>query len=368
MAEEKQNTLDLDFYLSRYVVPVLEWKWVLIILTVGFFCISFVVSLFIKPEFTSMATILVEEPRSNISVNVSKDVAPRKAEGAYVVAETEKIMSDSFAEEVLNIMPVELKADLEIPLSIGPQLVEGIKELIKNIFGKSAVDLFKKMLGRESTPATEYLRKRALLTEARQRVSVTSNAGRATIWITGRTLKKELAPVLVKSYIDVWTAVNLEESKKGIRAEREFSQAQREEANQKFLEAERDLIEFKKKYEIPTAVKIAPDITIQLEMQRLQSRIEAAKDRFDLMDRVFLETRRKEEGIVGNIKILNPPAIPLNPSKSSGNKIILFGTLIGPMLGLLLILGVDYLRGSIRHESEITSAVNIPIIGTIPKV
>jgi hypothetical protein len=53
------------------------------------------------------------------------------------------------------------------------------------------------------------------LQELEKRVGIRVNSNIAMIWITGATLEKNLAPILVKSYLDVLLAMNLEENKEG---------------------------------------------------------------------------------------------------------------------------------------------------------
>jgi uncharacterized protein involved in exopolysaccharide biosynthesis len=77
---------------------------------------------------------------------------------------------------------------------------------------------------------------------------------------------------------------------------------------------------------------------------------------------------RKEKAVVNNIKVINPPQSPLQPSKNMRIPIILLGLLLGAAAGIAPILAWDYYRGNIRHKNDIYSAVNIPIIGKLPTI
>jgi len=46
------------------------------------------------------------------------------------------------------------------------------------------------------------------------------------------------------------------------------------------------------------------------------------------------------------------------------NLIILFGL----ALGIAIVLGLDFIKTPLRHEKDIQSAVQIPIIGTLPQI
>lgn len=362
-----QRQFDLERYINKYGLPVLEnWKVALTCGLIGLF-FSVALTLFIKPEYVSQATILVEEPRSAVRTDVNKRLVPTVAEGSYVLAENEKLKSDTFTAEVLKILPAELKKDLQHPMDFASQIKEGLKGLVQFFIGENGLKKIKKFFGR-ATESDDFILERSLLAELDERVSISSKSNRAMLWITARTFNQDLAPVLVKTYIDVWTALNLNENKQGIKAEKEFAEEQKRESYLKFKEAENALISFKTRYEIPTELKIAPDIKIQMEMEQLQANLKIAKERFDTMDKLFLEISQKESGIVNNIRILNPPKIPLKPSQRISSKLVVMGGLGGLMLGVFFTLSLDYLKGTIRDESDISEIIKLPIIGRIPKL
>ncbi|MBF0117562.1 MAG: hypothetical protein HQK79_01910 [Desulfobacterales bacterium] len=366
IVNEKQ--ISIDFYISKYFFPLFEKKNILISFAVITFSISFGVSLFINSEYESQATLIVEEPRSTITSNVDKEVGVKNAETNYVIAETEKLKGDTFAEEVLKLLPDELKEDLKINLKVSSQIIEGFKDIIKKILGEKAFKALKSFMGKKIDPQTEFMQNELLISEMKRRVNINSKASRAMVWISAVTLKKETAPILVKSYIDVWMAINIEENKKGIRNELEIAEKQRTDSNQQLLKAEDELIEFKKRYEIPADIKSIPDTSIQLEMERLQSKLNFAKDRFVFMDKIYLETRRKESGVIGNIRVINPPIIPMKPLINAGFTIVMTGCMIGIMFGIGIVLVLDFIKGTIRHENDIISTVNLQVIGQIPKI
>jgi len=112
MNERKENRqFDFSFYVSKYVIPVLERKWIVLLCLFLAILLVILISSFTRPEYISQATLLIEEPRSEISKIKQDSVAPRRAETSYVVAEEEKLRSSSFAAEVLKILPDKAKDD-----------------------------------------------------------------------------------------------------------------------------------------------------------------------------------------------------------------------------------------------------------------
>jgi capsular polysaccharide biosynthesis protein len=83
---------------------------------------------------------------------------------------------------------------------------------------------------------------------------------------------------------------------------------------------------------------------------------------------MYLETRMKEAGIIGNITLIGPPATTFAPARIAGKKIIIAGIIAGLVLGIGIALLLDFIKGPIRHESDITDVVRIPVMGHLPRV
>ena len=76
----------------------------------------------------------------------------------------------------------------------------------------------------------------------------------------------------------------------------------------------------------------------------------------------------EEAGIAENIKLLDSPTSPGDPSKTVKYEILLAGILGGLGVGIAIVLGLDFLKSPIRHEKDITTSVEVPIFGHIPKI
>lgn len=369
--ETKQLPLDISFLRQKYLIPLLEKKWMIISLFVSGLVISFVLSTFIKPEFYSIASLLVQEPRSKISSDTSKNpLVPRTADETYVLSEAESLRSTPFVKEVLRILPEKAKRDLDINLDPYEQIVNGLETKFKKMFGLKGQDvsrLSKEAGISERSPEKE----KARIASLQGRVIIKSKSKNAMIWITARSVDPTVAPIIVKSYISVWMAKNLEENKRAIREEKKFAMDQRDTARQHFKEAAKALMDFKAYYEIPpyvTPEEGLGDMELQSEFERLQSELKGAKERFEYLDRICLKLQMEESGIAETIKVLDAPTSPGLPSKTKKEEILLMGILGGLVIGIGIALGLDFIKSPIRHEKDITSAVDIPIVGEIPKI
>ena len=352
-ANNKQ--FEISLYISKYLIPVLERKWIVLSIFLVCFLSSLVMTSLIRPEFITSATMLIEEPRSRIpsrSRYETGDVVPENAPQGYITNEVQKLQRGFFAAEVLNILPDEAKQDLNTRLGTGSQITERIM----------------KLFGKEPAPPSKLLNGNGLLAEMQGRLSVRNGFGTSIIKLSVRTVKKEAGPILINSYIDVWKGGNLEENRKEIRAKVKFAKEQKGKAYHELQKSEEEMIAFRRRYQMPADQQVARDIEVQLEMDRARANLELAQNRFNMMDQIYIETRMKEAGIVGNITLIGPPETTFAPARIAGKKIIIIGIIAGLVLGIGLALMLDYIKGPIRHESDIIDTVRIPIMGHIPRV
>ncbi len=355
--ETENKALDVTFFIAKYFVPLVERKWVVIVFFLIGAIISGVIYILVDPEYISQATVLVEEPRSQSSKIKGETVGTRSARGGYITAEAERLKSGSFALEVFRTLPDAAKDDFKSPLDLGSQ-----------ILGRSVEIEDELTVGEESEPSTYFLKEGELLIEMYKRIEIRTNAGAGLVYITARTIKRDNAPIIVNQYIDVWQAENLAKNQKVSRAESKFAEQQKNDAYRKFLKTQEEMINFKREYDIPVELNMARDMDLQSQIERLNSRLKMDKERFDYLDRIYLENRMKEAGIQGNIKIISRPALPGSPSRSAVTRLMGMITMGGLMRGIGIILILDYLKAPIRHENDITSVVRIPVLGNIPSI
>jgi len=370
--EDKQAALDISFLRAKYLTPVLERKWLVIYFFLTGTILSLVVSLFIKPEFYSIASLLVQEPRSKISGGTrTNPLDPRAANQTYVLSEAESLKSVPFVTEVLKILPERVKMDLDISLDPYDQVVTGLKNVVKKSLGLKRLRTSNEPEGPKPIPISSLEITKAQIAGLKDRVIIKSKSKNAMIWITARSLDQYVAPILVKSYISVWMAKNLEDNKRAISIEKKFALEQRNTAGKHLNEAAKKMMDFRNHYEIPSYLgpkEGLGDMELQSEFEQLQGQVSGATERFEYLDKVFLQMQMEEAGIAENIKVLDAPTSPGAPSKTKKQEILLMGILGGLGVGIGIVLGLDFLKSPIRHEKEITSAVDIPILGHIPKI
>jgi uncharacterized protein involved in exopolysaccharide biosynthesis len=365
MEEKKEITkkIDVSFYIAKFGIPLLENKWIIIIFFVVGLLITLLLSSFIKPQFISEAALQIEEPFNEAASIRQGTMSPKRASASYVLAVEEKLKSKSFAKEVLKILPDDVKKDLELPLDLRSQILAGLRNLAKTILGRN-----KKSDDKKESPGSTTDEDNRYLQELEKRVGIRVNSNIAMIWITGATLEKNLAPILVKSYLDVLLAMNLEQNKEGVQGKIQFSMEQRNSARQALDKAEQALVKFRNHYQIPADLRMTPDTEIQAQLDNLLGNYEMAKEHYDRLDRIYLEAKIREAGVLVNIRVLSTPMIPLRPSKSAKQKVALVGIMMSLAVGVAIILIFDFLKGPIRHENDINDAVHLPIYGSIPSL
>uniref|UniRef100_A0A7C4W0Q6 Polysaccharide chain length determinant N-terminal domain-containing protein n=1 Tax=Desulfatirhabdium butyrativorans TaxID=340467 RepID=A0A7C4W0Q6_9BACT len=370
MAETPQEQqIDLSFLYAKYIEPIIEKKMiVLICLTAGFLASMGLIGL-INPEYVSQATILLERPRSKITSTVNQeDVIPQKASPAYVSTEEAKLQSDSFIAEVVKILPASVRKDLETPLNLKDQVIGGLFRGVKMIIGEKRLETVKRLIGKGGAPTVQDRQLDMMIRELKERVSVYSRPHTSMIWIFARAVVPENAAMIVKAYLEVWMALNLEENKREISGEHVFAEEQKNEGLRKLQEAENELIEFKRTYQIPADVRVTGDVELQLELDRLQKRVDTFRERYETLEKIYMGIVMKEAGISGNIKVLSYPAPSTEPSKKTTQKILIGGVLGGLGLGIGLCLLIDYLAAPIRHTRDILASTKFPVIGRIPRI
>ncbi len=353
--QENAGPIDPQFFIAKYLAPILENKWIVILCTLIGLAVAIPLSMLIKPEYSSTSITLVETPRAKMISKVTEEIGAATGDKAHITAEVERMYSSTFRTEVLKVIPKDLQQDLEKPLGLVAQLKYKLKPFIKKLLKKDTT---------ESTDLTAITPKR--LDSLSKRIAIRGNTSKGTIQITGTTYNQTMATVLVQSYLDVWVALNMDANKSLIRHELDFTQDQLKDYHTQLKNAENELKLFKEKFEIPPALTSVTDMELQSQLDVLQNKLDSSKERYKRIDDIALELSRKEKAVVNNIKVINPPQPPLAPSKNMKIPIILVGLLLGAATGIVPVLGLDFFRGNIRHKKDIFSAIDVPIIGKLP--
>ncbi len=351
------EALDPQFFIAKYLSPILEHKWIVLFTTLIGLALAIPISLLVLPQYSSTAMTQVEAPRAKMISKVTEEITSNAGSKEYILAEAEKMHSSAFQIEVLKVIPERLQKDLLVPLRVKGQIRNKVIPYIKKIIKiQDPVSIDKNPINPKALKALN------------ERMEIKGNPRNGTISIKGITLDQNMATVLVKSYIDVWVALNMESNKSLIRHELEFTAEQRQDYYTQLKNAENELRLFKQKFEIPPGLTSVTDMELQSQLDVLQNKLANTQERYKRLDDIYLELSRKEKAVVNNIKVINPPQVPLSPSKDMRIKIILMGILFGAAAAIAPILAWDYYRGNIRHRKDVNSATDIPIIGTLPTI
>ena len=352
--EEKHFKFDMTIYLAKYLTPVLERKWVVLACFVFALMVSGSIGFLVQPQYLSTASVLVEQPRTMIYAARGPEggVAPPQAREGYIYSEAEKIRSSLFAAEVLKTLPADARNDLRHSADLSAMVKSRIKQL----------------LGRGSEIDRHVFHGPQLVSEMTRRMNVVVRPRTSIVEISALSLDRSAAPVIVGRYIDVWLAENLQENRREVRSQRAFVMEERNKAFRGFKNAEDALTEFRARHELPADIEVLRDGRLQLELNELRRALSEAKARFEQMEQSYLESQIRESGVVGNIKVLDPPSSVVPVVKPMIRRIFYMGALLGLALGVGLALLPDFFRPAIRHESDIMSSVGYPVLGNIPKL
>ncbi|MDY6973959.1 MAG: Wzz/FepE/Etk N-terminal domain-containing protein [Thermodesulfobacteriota bacterium] len=359
------KSFDISIFLAKYGVPVLERKRLVLITLIVCLVISIAMTFLVRPEYTTYADFLIEEPRSKKierrDIRTQTEVVPKRAKRDYVYAEAEKLKSSRIAIKVFEQLPEVVREDLRIGLDLGVQIIAGIEGLLTSTGGDE-------LEGEGPGSPSDCQDNVGLLAEMNERLRVDTKIDRAIIRVSVRNVDKKAGPPLLNAYTDVWMASNLEDNRREISAKTAFAEGQKDNAYEAYKKAENDMINFRRRFQLPAEITALRDVELQLEMRRIDTALEMAKNRFHILEQIYLEANVQKAGVIGNIAVMGPPVVIFSPSRFSGRKLIYYGITAGLILGIAIVLLLDYFRGPTRHESDITGTIRIPILGHIPRI
>jgi len=370
MRNERHNKpgLDLATLRSSYLTPLRESKAVIGIIALLFFNIAFLLSLFASHEYVSRATFIVEEPKYNIQSKKNEEsMVPKQATDEYVLAQVEKLKSRSFADKVLKTLPERAINDLSAHMDLPSQITNGIVQSLRVWSGEKLFQQIKALMRRDADGQSDSQKREQLLNNLAAKVVVSSKAKVGLVQITAKSVDKECAVILATKYMEAWFAENLEENKKDVRAAKEFAEELKSKAWQEYRVAEANQIAFKQKYDIPGDPRVILDGVTQTELDSLRSSMEMAKEHFQIMDRISVETSVKEASVMNNIRMIDAASLPASPLENIRNRIRMIGLFGGLLLGVGVVLFREWLAGPIRNEMDIVKTVHTPIIGSLPQ-
>ncbi len=363
----KKPEIDLATLASSYLAPLRERKALIITIVFFSFSIAFSLSMFASHEYVSRATVTVEEPKYNIQSKKEESMVAKQAADEYVLAQVEKLKSRTFADKVLKVLPEQAVNDLSAHSDLVSQIITGVVQSLRAWSGEELFQQIKYLLRKKTDPQSTSTEREQLLRNLMEKVSVSSKSKVGVVQITAKSVNKECAVILATKFMEVWFAENLEENRKDVRAAKDFTEGLKSKARQEFLDAEAKLIAYKQKYDIPGDPRVILDGVTQTELDSLRSGMEMAKEHFQVMDRISVETGVKEASVMNNIRMIDAASLPVSPLENVRNRIRMIGLFGGLLVGVGLVLLHELIAGPIRNEMDILKTVQTPIIGSLPK-
>ncbi len=347
--------MDFSEYIAKYLIPILERKKiVLVFLMIGIF-LSGPINLIIKPEYITRATVFVEEPYYQSRKIWEHTPGPKLPSRGYIQMEAQRIQSPSFIIKVVKSLPEDVKEKLMAPYTIREQVISFLKEKLSK---------FRKHVIEKKEEITDI----SLVYKIMDRVSVYADTPNSLIYITAKTLRPEVGPVLLKTYLNIWYAMNLEENKESAKAQTEFAKKLRDKAYSEYIKAQEELTNFRKKYEIPGGVEVTRDLELMLQLNRLEAKVETAKERLKEMDELYTAAKMAEAGIVSNIKVVQYPEFPIQKTRIKSIKLAVATIFVFFTMGIVVALALEFIENPIRTREDIEQTVDIPVIGQIERV
>jgi uncharacterized protein involved in exopolysaccharide biosynthesis len=126
------------------------------------------------------------------------------------------------------------------------------------------------------------------------------------------------------------------------------------------------------KYISQTKIKLGEDPATEVTMKRLQSEIDSYKRFYDLFvshsQNAAINQSAKKVEAEAKYTIIKPASLPLSPDSPKRGNIFGMGLAIGLAIGLGGIMMVELLDNSFKKVEDVTAFLNLPVIGTIPRI
>ncbi|WLE96837.1 MAG: Wzz/FepE/Etk N-terminal domain-containing protein [Candidatus Electrothrix communis] len=361
--QNKDTGLDPQYLLVKYLVPVLEHKWFVLFCIIVFLTIAVSLSLLVKPEYSSTATIQLKKLETEENPDIGRiDIGQVVDDTPIFSTAIETMRSSTFRTKIIKTFDNRLKTELEVPLNSLGQIKNKLYPLIRKI-----LRLEKKFSTNEKLELENKI-KQIQLSRLSGRIHIKSDPGKGTIRITARAFDPTIASLLVDGYIELWKEENINYIKRIIQERLDIARSQLKKDQGYLDEAVQKDLAYRQKIDIPIDRMVVPDPNMQIKLNMLHLAITRATENSDNVNLVVQRLIRLSKSVRDNVIIIDPSQVPFAPSADSRLVIIFFGLILGIALGIAPILALEYYHSYIRHEKDILLAVDIPIIGKLPNI
>ena len=105
----------------------------------------------------------------------------------------------------------------------------------------------------------------------------------------------------------------------------------------------------------------------ELYLARLERAIKVSESTYIILLEKYQEARINEAMEIGDIRVIDEARIPKNPIKPNKKLNLAIGGILGLMLGVMLTFFLEYMDNTIKTTEDVEHALNLPILGVIPK-
>ena len=123
------------------------------------------------------------------------------------------------------------------------------------------------------------------------------------------------------------------------------------------------------KQKIDTFKETHPElITQQVQLTRLERQTRMLEQTYTTLIDKQEEMLLLKEMKTGGLRILDQAALPLSPISPKKKQTLLFGLIIGFVLGVGIAFFLEYIDDSIKLKEDVERYLALPVMGTIPKI
>lgn len=106
----------------------------------------------------------------------------------------------------------------------------------------------------------------------------------------------------------------------------------------------------------------------ELQLAQLKRAYQINDNTYKMLMEKYEETKIKEAGQLGSVKIIDKAFVPSVPIKPNKKKNVLFALLVGIGIGLVFTVFTEYLDTSIKDPKDIEETIEEPTLGIIPRL
>ncbi|MCL4419100.1 hypothetical protein M1146_03290, partial [Patescibacteria group bacterium] len=106
----------------------------------------------------------------------------------------------------------------------------------------------------------------------------------------------------------------------------------------------------------------------QVELMQLERQSRVYEQAYSTLTSKYEDMRLMEQMKVAGLKVIDPAPLPSSPISPKVNMSLAMGALLGLLLGVMLVFFLHYIDDTINTEEDAQRYLNLPVLGTIPKI